>query len=1818
MKLFTRKWFSSVALVIFLSIISSIVIGMLAGPVQVITKINNVEKKSGGFDFSSDANGQMSLNTIYDFVLQNKDVYKNGEKVISSFDKSKPNKPLIEEQTFNLFVQYSLEVLMRKSPDFYKLSIQWIDEFYETFDSKISKNDRLYNYYYLFSKYNTDKDDFTSYITTKIINFTNEPNTSSTPLYEISLKQILSDGIRGVLGNRNFSTNQKKDYANDAFVFLRDETISYLKNQFPFEDIASYNQLIKKVAEIPLEETNFVGDRQINNNLEVRNANLIFDRIKTDNLNVFLEYENLENKRLNELNVEEMMKIEDFVSYQANLNHSVNRAVYYNMYISQDNYNESNFRYNMKEFSENFKKDVINSNELLKDYLYKIFNEDFLKNLRDILKFGYETNENNSLLKYDQGKIITDKEYYDAKKFINELYLELKNTKITDLDFDKYYAEAAKYNLELRYDFSNDKRIFIDDNTSKELKAEIISNENINDYNDVYDNVGLEFIFSYHHSSDFENNLEDPNQNSSDLVYTNAIEEKKFNFYIPLDIPISELTNHEVFTYDQINLNPLANVIQVSNDFMIDPELNYILRRDYDNNVYKYLIENIYKNTTNGNEVRDTNYIQYQNKDKDNIKTITRIKSNEQSGFNDLVITEGRNANPWNWNDYKNKRSNLEIVLNESLKDVYKIGSKIKLPGVINDDFDANGFSNKDLFLLNELSFTVVGFGSSIDDVIPFEDNRKDELYAGYAYIDQNLFDEFYKARTYNEGFLTESANYRSKIQINFNSKTNAKTFNDNVLDDEKSKERIFDYISSSSSDDIGYIKKLANQKINLVIFISIGSVVMMLGVVFISFIIKKEINYTRKQIGIFKALGYSGRRLAYPFAIKTSILLLLGMTIGLFMSMPSQKMLYKFFASSFTFSIQEIYMAPLFIIGLFVAIPIIFTIAAYLITIKYLNEPILDLINNEHRIKSRNQNKKIGFIDKQLANRGIFFNYRLRKAFLKTSKGKFIIIQSIFAITAITFSLMISAQNLMHNTATQTFDIFAKNSDHMNSFSEVDNPRLENDLQKKLIQSSSNMGNSNLLLIDQNGKTVNQTLDERTKFDYDGWEPSNKDIMISDSRYRIRVVMEAIGNTLNGQQDTYDKRFNFILPNIGNLNLDKGNILEKLSSSWFLTFLIDYQFLGDAFDQSPKQADLFKKEIKNIRETGHASDELTIDKIVETSELDGNENWLHNKQDLPKKEFKNESGKTFFGMTTYDNQQEDLNESGQYANNIFMSDISRTYSMIYAFLYSLNEVQLKLSENLNIPQYGIIEAIDDFKNSNNLLKTYDINDSQNWKLIGNPLTDIEKYLVENEPVIKTLERDNNPFDASNFINNNINGAFMTMSGILKEPESIAEESVFTPGILVYDSNTDALEYNLRIKLKDNKSLDDAALSFVDTKNVDRIEDAQVTEFINGDQEIKYNNLGNLGDVRNHLKFQGVDQSQWEKLREYSVDENGVYTFNTIIQNNVAMSMDYEIGDVFEIVTDTENTPSELGLNYKLKVVGINKNVNVKPINYEHFYVDYETIMPLIMDRNIIENDNTHAEAENNDHSRSYRRLVNSIYSGQELLKGEYDLSTPKAAFESIKTMEYVGKNLSMQLEESTSVNYHAFSGILNIFESLFIPEEYDLFDVDGRVGLVNSGALGQTSYNESIIPFDMMIAAADKTIEILDSIFLNFVIYFSFIVLLIVGILINIIVEESKKIILTLKAIGYKNRDINWIVMGSHIIGVIISIFVSYLFVFGILKIASYIVMKEANIFLSVQFGFYSLLTIIAILGSILAVSWYISNRVVSKEKITNITNVN
>jgi hypothetical protein len=128
-------------------------------------------------------------------------------------------------------------------------------------------------------------------------------------------------------------------------------------------------------------------------------------------------------------------------------------------------------------------------------------------------------------------------------------------------------------------------------------------------------------------------------------------------------------------------------------------------------------------------------------------------------------------------------------------------------------------------------------------------------------------------------------------------------------------------------------------------------------------------------------------------------------------------------------FNYAHIYTGALFLVILIVIIPAIFLLTSYISTLIYLKEPTLSLLSNGAKISKVNikPSPLVRYLDKH--NKG--FTYRLQRAFVRRSVGKFTVVQILFAVASLSYTLIFGAQTLLYAMVNQGFSALNPKTDH-------------------------------------------------------------------------------------------------------------------------------------------------------------------------------------------------------------------------------------------------------------------------------------------------------------------------------------------------------------------------------------------------------------------------------------------------------------------------------------------------------------------------------------------------------------------------------------------------------------------------------------------------------------------------------------------------------------------------------------------------------------------------------------------------------------------
>ncbi|WP_338971380.1 ABC transporter permease [Spiroplasma endosymbiont of Panorpa germanica] len=403
--------------------------------------------------------------------------------------------------------------------------------------------------------------------------------------------------------------------------------------------------------------------------------------------------------------------------------------------------------------------------------------------------------------------------------------------------------------------------------------------------------------------------------------------------------------------------------------------------------------------------------------------------------ISEVVIQHGRNVD-------SNSTDKKEIVLTDKFARLQNltIGSKINL---LTDWSEGYPTSQE---------WTVVGIGIKQEDLATsgdFASSGRDHKKFGYGYVNDENIQLIEDQRWEN----TRIQGQRLSLKKFLNFKTNDANINEIFKIKYLDEFGIYDFDKIEFKPFSNYANQevLTNVKVQVIMNIFLGLLVISLAFIFITFLIKKEINENRSQIGIFKAFGYSNSSFALIFSIKTFILMAIGIFFGYFLSLPLQMLGFKSFERNIMFFIDQFYTDWLFLIVIWVMVPLFFSAISFLLIWKTVNKNILSMISNGNSIEKKGIKfwKVISIIIfpifiiqtlslqycRFLERRNIGFNWRLRRAFTSNSIGKFVLIMTLFTVSSIVLIMQFQVRVISNDLQPVRGNKFVKGVDHSFEF---------------------------------------------------------------------------------------------------------------------------------------------------------------------------------------------------------------------------------------------------------------------------------------------------------------------------------------------------------------------------------------------------------------------------------------------------------------------------------------------------------------------------------------------------------------------------------------------------------------------------------------------------------------------------------------------------------------------------------------------------------------------------------------------------------------
>lgn len=249
-------------------------------------------------------------------------------------------------------------------------------------------------------------------------------------------------------------------------------------------------------------------------------------------------------------------------------------------------------------------------------------------------------------------------------------------------------------------------------------------------------------------------------------------------------------------------------------------------------------------------------------------------------------------------------------------------------------------------------------------------------------------------------------------------------------------------------------ISTLTNLTIITWIFSIMGGILFILAFFFIIFVLKKEINSTRRQLGVFKSLGYTTKELTWIFSLKTFITMFFGIALGYLFSIPFQiNAATQMYSNMVIFSFQTVYSNWVFLSILLIVIPLFLSLISYLIIFKFLNEGALTLLSSGPKEKNRKWAIIIFYVVfpfalpfvllnslliKMFKRRNIGFYYRMQNSFINIGRGKYLLVMALIGFSSFLFTLQLRASPVMMGVINGAFNMFDPNLNHMYNFSSI------------------------------------------------------------------------------------------------------------------------------------------------------------------------------------------------------------------------------------------------------------------------------------------------------------------------------------------------------------------------------------------------------------------------------------------------------------------------------------------------------------------------------------------------------------------------------------------------------------------------------------------------------------------------------------------------------------------------------------------------------------------------------------------------------------
>ncbi|UZQ30816.1 MAG: ABC transporter permease [Spiroplasma phoeniceum] len=331
--------------------------------------------------------------------------------------------------------------------------------------------------------------------------------------------------------------------------------------------------------------------------------------------------------------------------------------------------------------------------------------------------------------------------------------------------------------------------------------------------------------------------------------------------------------------------------------------------------------------------------------------------------------------------------------------------------------------------------------------------------------------------------------------------------------------------------------------------------------------------------------------------------------------------------------------------------------------------------------------------------------------------------------------------------------------------------------------------------------------------------------------------------------------------------------------------------------------------------------------------------------------------------------------------------------------------------------------------------------------------------------------------------------------------------------------------------------------------------------------------------VISDLNLKGIEPNTWTNFYQMKGVKKNVINelfaapltrtqIPAIISEKISKLNNLKINDTFEFTVKNVRSP----YNISIVVKGINKNdttisnvfINANNIRFLFYDFNYKPVPNYFYDEVI-----------------SNEKMIYDNINPKELLMGKQDYKitlqnlTINIFNHDIK--DNIGKIMTTITSDGSDISI--FTG----------PNNVELINLQKLLASAGAGVL-----NDSLLILQV----------------LNVIIIF-----IILAVITSSVIDEAKSVILTMRALGYKPRQVNFIVIGNYVLGVLFTFFLAYIISLLIWYFAVNIILEQFKFVINLPLNWQTPLKVGTIISIILIISWLLSMYLVKKQKINELT---